>query len=732
VWLLFSCQPLPEQAAPSPEPEPQKVEETGQPAQEPETGQEEETDEFAPKNLYGSLDTGTQRDYFLKGVEHYQQQQYLQAEFYFNKIKDQYTILQDHIYYYLAKSLLLQEKYGLSQQYYYTLIQDYQESIWAEKAALEYADLLFIQNDYPQAETWYQQFLNQYPESSYAAYGRFQLGFCQEKNSNIEKAYENYRQVWLNYPTNEYAEIAFSSLSRLIEEGQPEFFPTPEQLYQRGETFFQSYSYYQALDQLNQVLQHPEADTQIKAKALFRIGMCYYNLRDYSQSEQYLLQCYQAPAPNDLADDSLYFLGRVATNLGLNQEAIDYYQKLIDQYPQSNLSDDALYRIGRIYFFEDQMDLAIKHYQQVIDQYPSGDRLSEVLWELGWIHYSSQEWNQAKDIFAQMAGSFKSTELEEKGLFWQARCLQKQGQGQAAAELLGQIVGLNSYSYYAFAAQDLLAQANIAGYLPAIDKSANPFNPEIKQVVPQVYEPLEDESAGMEEAWHIKKALELLKIGIKDSAALEITAGQQEVDNNPVQLLMLSTLYQQSQDYTDSISILSRHLSSLNYGLKDSYRDYYYYLMHPYAYQDLVEKYAYKYHIDPLFVLSVMRQESRFQADAGSYAGARGLMQIMPATGGGIAQDLGLQGYDADQLFDPEISINMGSYYLSQQLNGFGDNKFYASGAYNGGPGAMASWVSRWGDKDIHEFVENIPYDETRDYVKKVMANYYMYQLLYN
>jgi len=107
-------------------------------------------------------------------------------------------------------------------------------------------------------------------------------------------------------------------------------------------------------------------------------------------------------------------------------------------------------------------------------------------------------------------------------------------------------------------------------------------------------------------------------------------------------------------------------------------------------------------------------------------------MQIMPATGRGIAQQLGVQEFDTEKLFEPEVSINMGAYYLKQQLNGFEGNKFYASGAYNGGPGAMASWVNRWGDKDIYEFVENIPYDETRDYVKKVMGNYFMYRILYD
>ncbi|MCG9478943.1 MAG: transglycosylase SLT domain-containing protein [Actinomycetia bacterium] len=695
--------------------------------------EENSQDEFLPKDLYHNLEIETQRDFFLKAVEHFHKQQYIQAQFYLDKIKDQYLVLQDHTYYYLAKSLLMQQKYFLSQKYYSDLMELHPGSIWIEKAALEYADLFFIQQDYPRAETLYQQFLTQHPDSTYSPYGQFQLALCQQNNQKLEQAYQNYKQVWLNYPTNEYAETALDFLYKLIEEnGLQPFVATPEQLYQRAEIFFQNYNYYSALEQLNLILEQPQLSTQLKAQALFRAGMCYYNLRDYAQAEQYLLQCYQSAADHQLADDSLYFLGRAATNLGDNQKAINYYQDLVSRYPQSNFSDDALYRIGRIYFFDDQMEAAIENFNLVLEKYPSGDRLSEVLWELGWIHYSSHNYQPAQDIFANMASSFKGSELEEKGLFWQAKCLQKSGQQQQAVELYKQIVGINSYSYYTFVAREILEQMDIYLYIPPIDSSANPLNPNIEQVVPSVYEVLNDDVSAIENPLHIRKALELLKIDLLQSATLEITAGQQEIDDDPVQLLILSTLYHQSQDYTDSISILSRNTSSLRYGLEDSYKDFYYYLLYPYAFQQMVNNYSGHYGIDPLFVLAVMRQESRFQPDAGSYAGARGLMQIMPATGRGIAQDLGVQEFDTDQLFDPEVSINMGAYYLKQQLNGFGGNKFYASGAYNGGPGAMASWVNRWGDKDLYEFVENIPYDETRDYVKKVMGNYYMYRLLYD
>ena len=117
---------------------------------------------------------------------------------------------------------------------------------------------------------------------------------------------------------------------------------------------------------------------------------------------------------------------------------------------------------------------------------------------------------------------------------------------------------------------------------------------------------------------------------------------------------------------------------------------------------------------------------------AGSYAGAQGLMQIMPATGKGLAGQMGISNYDSSLLLDTEINIKMGTFYLRQQLDNFNQNEFYCLGAYNGGPAKMSEWISKRGNKDIDEFIENISYEQTREYIKIVMGNYYFYQMLYD
>ena len=186
-----------------------------------------------------------------------------------------------------------------------------------------------------------------------------------------------------------------------------------------------------------------------------------------------------------------------------------------------------------------------------------------------------------------------------------------------------------------------------------------------------------------------------------------------------------------AKDYTGSQKIIAKNYSKLISNLQAPYKDYLRYLMYPYSFKEYVDKYSSQFGVDPLFILAVMREESRFNPDAGSHAGALGLMQVMPATGKDIANALGVKDFSNAMLYDPQTSIKMGAYYLARQLESFDQSKYYACGAYNGGPGAMNRWISTFGDRDIDEFIEHITYEETRNYVKKVMGSYYFYKMLY-
>ena len=151
--------------------------------------------------------------------------------------------------------------------------------------------------------------------------------------------------------------------------------------------------------------------------------------------------------------------------------------------------------------------------------------------------------------------------------------------------------------------------------------------------------------------------------------------------------------------------------------------------LYPFPFSDTILKWSQNRDLNPLLVTSLIRQESRFEPQIESSAGALGLMQVMPATGESVAQQLGLPSYS---LTNPEDSINIGTFYLDYTHEKYNNNSMLAVASYNAGPHKVAQWVERYGVLDADEFVEKIPYRETKGYVESVFENYWNYMLVYN
>jgi soluble lytic murein transglycosylase-like protein/TolA-binding protein len=154
-------------------------------------------------------------------------------------------------------------------------------------------------------------------------------------------------------------------------------------------------------------------------------------------------------------------------------------------------------------------------------------------------------------------------------------------------------------------------------------------------------------------------------------------------------------------------------------------------LMYPAPFTDSLFKHATSRNVDPKFVLSIARQESRFQVDAKSIAAARGMMQFIPSTANQIAGELKLPNFDQDDLYNADTAILFGSQYLSNLFKLFPNQPQAVAGAYNGGEDNLARWIARSRSTEPDRYVPEIGFSQTKDYVYKVLANYWNYQRLY-
>lgn len=155
-------------------------------------------------------------------------------------------------------------------------------------------------------------------------------------------------------------------------------------------------------------------------------------------------------------------------------------------------------------------------------------------------------------------------------------------------------------------------------------------------------------------------------------------------------------------------------------------------LFYPIPFRDSLIKHASSRSVDPRFVLAIARQESRFQAEAKSIAAARGMMQFIPSTANTIAAELKLQKFAQDDLYNADTAILFGSQYLSNLFKLFPDQPQAVAGSYNGGEDNLARWIARSRSNEADRYVPEIGFSQTKDYVYKVLANYWTYQRLYD
>ena len=155
-------------------------------------------------------------------------------------------------------------------------------------------------------------------------------------------------------------------------------------------------------------------------------------------------------------------------------------------------------------------------------------------------------------------------------------------------------------------------------------------------------------------------------------------------------------------------------------------------LLYPAPFRDSLLKHAATTGVDPRFVLSIARQESRFQVEAKSIAAARGMMQFIPATANEIAGQLKLTNFQQDDLYNADTAILFGSQYLANLFKQFPDQPQAVAGSYNGGADNLARWIGRSRSTEADRYVAEIGFSQTKDYVYKVLANFWTYQRLYD
>jgi soluble lytic murein transglycosylase len=262
-------------------------------------------------------------------------------------------------------------------------------------------------------------------------------------------------------------------------------------------------------------------------------------------------------------------------------------------------------------------------------------------------------------------------------------------------------------------------------FVPAVPMPDDPVLAKIPPLIRTEKEQLEE---APEDELRVEKSKLLENAGMFDSAMKELQAipGKQHWATAEV-----ARMYSEADQYHRALQILKRSVPqyfSLDYD--DLPRQYWESLFPRPFWKDL-KKFAEANELDPYLVASLIRQESEFNPGAVSRANALGLMQLLPSVGKSTARQLRVRGYSTNSLFVPSTNMQLGTKYFRMMVDKFGGQVEYALAAYNAGSNRVDDWMANGKYADIPEFVESIPFTETREYVQAIMRNAKVYKQLY-
>ncbi len=407
------------------------------------------------------------------------------------------------------------------------------------------------------------------------------------------------------------------------------------------------------------------------------------------------------------------------------ENAAFYYEKIIEQYPLDiKACHKAMFFLGRIAEDERNHAKAVAHYELLLTKYNFGPYTTTALFKIPWIEMLRGNYDLARTQFERLLAFYSSpaykklkayypnASYQAAGKYWLAQTHAALGNQEKKGYWIKQLSQQHALDFYT-----ILTQAESGFDLKKFLTR--------KESQKSAYRNL---GLGEIDRKRLSRAEKLIAIGFLEHGVQELARFPSSRDN-PAFSFYIANLFKQGRGFAKAIKLswnLSgngnpNHLSRL---LAEA--------LFPKAYMDLVVKTLARYDLDPFLVLSLMRQESAFNARVTSKANAVGLMQLIPPTAKEVARRLG-QGIPGKEILKkPIVNVQLGIEYLSHLLVSFNQNMVYALAAYNAGPTKVRQWVALRSKMPPLEFIESIPYTETRNYVKKILRNYAIYLTLYD
>jgi soluble lytic murein transglycosylase len=638
----------------------------------------------------------------------------------FNRAKAGASELGDYVAYYLGDAYL---KTGHNAEALATLTdfsKNFPDSLLIRDAQLVYASALLEEGRAQEAAA-----LVEKERAPVRSDVELAIGRAYEEAGEKDKASSALRNVYFNFPNSPEADAALVELRKLGISGSVAERRTRADLLFKAKHYSDAAHDYRDIAGEVSTADRPQVQLSL-AEALEKSG---------SSHEARQVLTAMGMQTGDAEAERLYLLSETERSTS-DEDAVQRTLNELRQFgPSSPWLEQALLSAGNMYLLKRDYDRAIDYFRELQQRFPNGGHASSAHWKAAWLTFRQGKIDEARQEFEEQIALYPDSAEIPAALYWRARLAEEEGKPAMARAFYQKLTDrFRNYYYAEFGRQRLPGlPAAAPNQGPAKEASLKedlthyalldriPALPTAEKIT--VTDPPDDNL-------RVERARLLSNGGLADMAVRELQAAASQEGGTWAPPEM-ARVYQDIGRYDRGIEIMKH--TTPNYfavDIPDLPRPYWEALF-PKAYWSDLRKYSILNGLDPYLVASLIRQESEFNTLALSRANAVGLMQLLPKTGKNVAKQVKLKGYSAPQLFTPAVNLQLGTRYFKDMVDKYDGQFEYALAAYNAGTDRVGEWLGQGNYRDPQEFVESIPFTETREYVQAILRNANVYRQLY-
>lgn len=542
-----------------------------------------------------------------------------------------------------------------------------------------------------------------------AAQALLRIGELAEKEDRAA-AVTAYKKIWIEHPQAPEAERARQRLDAL------RVSLTVEEKVRQASNWIDVHRNEEGAEQIRALGLQGKLPDPLACDAQLYLGRALRKMRRHSQVPPVLEPVATRCEDPEIRARALYLLATSTTILDPPRGA-KVWRRLAEELPEHSYADDALFHAAEVERRAGNLVGAKQGLHALIARYPDGDFRAEALFRLFWIERSEGNLEAGLSALFQLEGDPRE---RPRALYWQGRTLLDLGRPAEALAAFRLLLTRHAASYYA-----LLGRGRLQAIDPAIAQEIRPALP--------AFTPGGIDVGALAGDPHFEAAIDLLRLGFSSEATAEllrIDRSARGEDSRDAALAIVHLLdragSRQAAHQIARVELAEVLASGFSEETALTFQ-----LAYPLAYRDLVVSNARKNRLPPDLLQALMREESSLDPLVVSWAGAVGLTQLMLSTARSVAKRLGIGQVTTRTLKDPAVNVRIGTAYLGSLLQRYKGSPVLACAGYNAGPGAVNRWLRERGKLQLDEFVEEIPIDQTRNYVKRVLDSYAAYRLIY-